>query len=228
MTRPIFLVGMPGSGKSTVGRRLAARLDRPFIDADHEIEARCGVSIATIFDIEGEAGFRERETRVLQALAEQRDVIVATGGGAVLRPVNRRLLRENGVVLYLDASLGELWNRLRHDRRRPLLRGDDPRGRLAALLEQRRLLYESVATMPGRSRRQPIERFVGDIMQVLESQPQASACPQQGIAQGDTIELGVALAERSYPILIGEGLLERPPPRLLELVAGRQVAIISN
>jgi len=179
VTRPIFLVGMPGSGKSTVGRRLAARLDRPFVDADHEIEARCGVSIATIFDIEGEAGFRERETRVLQALAEQRDVIVATGGGAVLRPVNRRLLRESGVVLYLDASLGELWNRLRHDRRRPLLRGDDPRGRLAALLEQRRLLYMSVATMRVRSRRQPIERFVGDIMQVLESQPQASACPQQ-------------------------------------------------
>ena len=169
MSGPIFLVGMPGSGKSTVGRRLAQRLGRPFVDADKEIEARCGVSVATIFDIEGERGFRDRETRVLQSLAGQPDVIVATGGGCVLRPVNRRILRESGRVLYLDASLGELWNRLRHDRKRPLLQGDNPRARLAELLEQRRLLYASVATLRVRSRRQPIERFVGDIIALLAS-----------------------------------------------------------
>ncbi|MEZ5653413.1 MAG: shikimate kinase [Burkholderiaceae bacterium] len=177
MSRPIFLVGMPGSGKSTVGRRLAARLGRPFVDGDREIEQRCGVSVATVFEIEGEAGFRERETRVLRELAARPDVVVATGGGAVLRPINRRLMRESGLVLFLDASLGELWNRLRHDRKRPLLQSEDPRARVAALLAQRRLLYACVASLRVRSRRQPIERFVGDIMQILEPHLQEPACP---------------------------------------------------
>ncbi|MEZ5742015.1 MAG: shikimate kinase [Burkholderiaceae bacterium] len=137
MSRPIFLVGMPGAGKSTVGRRLAARLDRPFIDADHALEERCGVSIATIFDIEGEPGFRERESRVLAELAGNPRLVVATGGGSVLSEANRRLLVEQTWPVYLEASLGELWNRLRHDNKRPLLRGPNPRERLAELLRVR-------------------------------------------------------------------------------------------
>lgn len=177
MPRPIFLVGMPGSGKSTVGRRLAARLDMPFIDADQELERRCGVSIATIFDFEGEAGFRDRESRLIDELSDGGRQVVATGGGSVLRPVNRRMMRERTLVVYLEASLAELWNRLRHDRRRPLLQGGDPRGRLAALLEQRRLLYASVASLRVRSRRQPAERFAADIISVLHPHLEEAACP---------------------------------------------------
>lgn len=168
--RPLVLVGMPGSGKSTIGRRLAARLGRPFIDADHELEARCGVSIATVFDIEGEQGFRDREIRLIEELVARTDHVIATGGGVVLRQENRTVLSRCATVIYLQATLGELWNRLRHDRRRPLLQGDDPRQRIADLMAQRSALYEQVATVTLRARRQPADRFVGDIVATLEKE----------------------------------------------------------
>jgi len=169
LERPIFLVGMPGAGKSTVGRRLARLLGSEFIDVDRELERRCGVPIATIFDLEGEAGFRRRESKLLADLARMRDVIVATGGGAVLDPDNRRTMRESALVIWLDASIGELWHRLRHDKVRPLLQTPDPRGTLERLMETRAPLYEEVAHHRMRSSRHSPERMANEIAAWLES-----------------------------------------------------------
>jgi len=142
---PIFLVGMMGAGKTTLGRRLAQALGRRFIDLDHELEARCGVRIATIFDIEGEAGFRDREAALLDVCTREANTVLATGGGAVLRAENRQHLRTRGVVVYLHADVEKLHRRTRYDRNRPLLNGADPRATLTALLDARDPLYREVA-----------------------------------------------------------------------------------
>src|SRR5690606_38233861 len=118
--RSIFLVGMMGAGKTTLGRHLAAAMGREFIDLDHAIEARCGVRVATIFDIEGEAGFRRRETATLDEYTRQPGLVLATGGGAVLAEANRQMLTERGCVVYLRASADELYRRVARDRNRPL------------------------------------------------------------------------------------------------------------
>lgn len=136
---------MPGAGKTTVGRQLARRMARNFIDADHEIEARTGVRIPLIFDIEGEQGFRERESKVIAELAERNDQVVATGGGAVLRAENRAALRQGGTVIYLNASPRLLFERTRLDPNRPLLQVDDPQKKLEELYAQRDPLYREVA-----------------------------------------------------------------------------------
>lgn len=141
----IFLVGMPGAGKSTVGRYLARRLGRTFVDSDHEIEARTGVSIPTIFEIEGEAGFRKREAAVLEDLATERGKVVATGGGIVLAQQNRALLQQQGYVVYLCVPPDILFARTQHDRNRPLLQVADPRARINELYAQRDPLYRQVA-----------------------------------------------------------------------------------
>jgi shikimate kinase len=141
----IYLVGLMGAGKTTVGRQLAKRLHRRFVDSDHEIETRTGVRIPLIFDIEGEAGFRRRESQVLAELVGEPNLVMATGGGAVLAEENRRRLHDNGVVIYLCASPDVLYQRTRHDRNRPLLQVPDPLARLAALFEQRDPLYREVA-----------------------------------------------------------------------------------
>lgn len=153
----IFLVGMMGAGKTTVGKALARRIGREFVDCDREIVERTGVPIATIFEIEGEAGFRRRETAVLTDLAGRPAIVVATGGGAVLAEENRRLMREHGTVVYLRAALDHLHERTRRDTARPLLAKGDRRATLAALLEARDPLYreaahitvESSAASPG-------------------------------------------------------------------------------
>jgi len=144
---PLFLVGMMGAGKTTLGRKLAHALGRRFIDLDHELEVRCGVRIATIFDIEGEAGFRKREAALLDLYTRTPDIVLATGGGAVLLAENRQHLRQRGVVVYLHASVEKLHRRTRYDRNRPLLAGADPRGTLATLLEARDPLYREVADL---------------------------------------------------------------------------------
>ena len=136
-SRCIVLVGMPGSGKTTVGRDLAKRLGLRFVDTDHEIEARTGVKIPIIFEIEGEDGFRKRETQTLDALTRESNMVLATGGGAVIRPENRALLRERAVVVFLSVPPQILWERTRHDRSRPLLQVADPKGRLEELLKAR-------------------------------------------------------------------------------------------
>lgn len=141
----IYLVGLMGAGKTTIGRALAKRLGWRFVDSDHEIEARTGVRIPTIFEIEGEAGFRRRETAVLRELTGLRNIVMATGGGAVIAEENRLLLRENGLVVYLDVSPTQLYERTRHDRNRPLLQVPNPLQRLQELLAARAPLYREVA-----------------------------------------------------------------------------------
>lgn len=143
----IFLVGMPGAGKTTVGRQLARRLQRVFIDADHEIEARTGVRIPLIFDIEGEQGFRDREAKVIAELANESNLIVATGGGAVLRPENRAALKQGGTVVYLHAAPRLLFERTRLDPNRPLLQVADPMQKIEELFAQRDPLYREVADL---------------------------------------------------------------------------------
>src|SRR6185503_4675565 len=136
-TRNIFLVGMMGAGKSSVGKLLARHLGKTFYDSDHVIESRTGVKIPIIFELEGEAGFRAREAAVIEELSALDDVVLATGGGAVLNPRNRELLKARGIVVYLRASVNELWSRTRHDRNRPLLQTQDPYARLCELHAQR-------------------------------------------------------------------------------------------
>ncbi len=141
----IFLVGMMGAGKTTLGKALARRLRRDFVDADRVLVERTGVPVATVFEIEGEDGFRRREAGVIAELACREDCVVATGGGSVLCDENRRVMRASGTVVYLRARVESLWERTRHDATRPLLRSADPRGTLAALLAQREPLYREVA-----------------------------------------------------------------------------------
>jgi shikimate kinase len=167
---PIFLVGMMGSGKSTVGRRLASTLGRPFIDSDKEIEQRCGVTVATIFEVEGEAGFRRREAALVDELSARPGLVLATGGGAVLLEENRRHLRERGFVVYLCASVSELWHRLRHDKVRPLLRTPNPRQRIAELVTERDPLYRDCAHLVVMTGRQPVDMVVREIHRAMQVQ----------------------------------------------------------
>ncbi len=141
----VILVGMMGSGKTTMGRVLAKHLDKEFVDSDEEIQHRTGVTIPHIFDVEGEQGFRQRESSVIADLLRRENLILATGGGAVLMDQNRAAMRQNGIVIYLKASVHDLWQRTRHDRNRPLLQTDDPHARLAELFQQRGALYQQVA-----------------------------------------------------------------------------------
>ena len=141
----IFLVGLMGAGKTSVGKLLARRLGKSFYDSDHEIERATGVRIPVIFEIEGEAGFRARESRVIAELAKSPEIVLATGGGAVLAEENRRVLSRNGTVVYLRASPHDLHHRTRHDRNRPLLRTENPLATLTALFAERDALYREVA-----------------------------------------------------------------------------------
>ncbi len=134
-----------GAGKTTVGRHLAKRLGKTFVDCDHEIEARSGVNIPLIFEIEGEAGFRRRESQVIKELLERSNLVLATGGGAVIDPENRKMLSARGLVIYLYAKADELFHRIRHDRNRPLLQVEDPGKKLEELLAVRDPLYREIA-----------------------------------------------------------------------------------
>ncbi|NMG28662.1 shikimate kinase [Aromatoleum evansii] len=141
----VILVGMMGAGKTTVGREYARRHRMRFIDCDHEIEARTGVKVSTIFEIEGEEGFRRRETQLIDELTHESDLVLATGGGVVLNPDNRAMMSERGIVVYLNVPTSVLWERTRHDRNRPLLQVPNPRERIETLYRERDPLYRSVA-----------------------------------------------------------------------------------
>ncbi len=155
----LFLVGLPGSGKSTLGRVLARRLGMPFVDADTELERRLGVSIPTIFEIEGEAAFRDREQASIAELVIRTGIVLATGGGAVIRPANRERLKANGTVVYLHAEPTTLRERTRKSRHRPLLNTADPLARLIELYAQRDPLYREVADFVLESDRDHVTRF---------------------------------------------------------------------
>lgn len=171
----LILVGMMGAGKTTVGRVLARRLKRTFYDSDEEIERRCGVRIPVIFDIEGEAGFRARETQAIAQLCTLDNVVLATGGGAVLAEENRHRLAASGTVVYLHARPGHLWQRVRHDRNRPLLATPDPQGKLEELYAVRDPLYREVADIVLDTGRQSVQTLAKDLLARLEGPCKLSA-----------------------------------------------------
>jgi shikimate kinase len=162
----IYLVGLMGAGKTTIGRQLAKRLQRRFLDSDHEIEARTGVRIPVIFEIEGESGFRKRESQVLHELAAEPELVLATGGGAVLALENRQCLRDTGLVIYLHAPPEVLYERTRHDRNRPLLQVTEPLVRLRELYAARDPIYREIAHMVIES----VEGAAGLLVQRIEKE----------------------------------------------------------
>jgi shikimate kinase len=179
----IYLVGLMGAGKTSVGKILAKRLRKTFLDSDHEIEHRTGVRIPIIFEIEGEAGFRRREASVVQELVHLPEIVLATGGGAVLDPDNRAALHSTGTVIYLRASPSELYMRTRHDRNRPLLRTSDPLGKLEELHRVRDPLYRECAHLIVDTGHQAIRSLVAKLERELRlrhptSRPDPSE-PQQ-------------------------------------------------
>ena len=147
----LFIVGPTGAGKTSIGRRLAEHYGLSFLDLDHEIERQCGVPVSTVFEIEGEAGFRRRESQLLDECSRRSGVLLATGAGAVLDAANRRLLAERGFVLWLQATVEQQLERLAQDRQRPLLADGDRAEKLRAMSQQRTSLYAEVAdlTIPG-------------------------------------------------------------------------------
>lgn len=175
MKNNIILVGLMGAGKTTVGKLLAKHLHRPFIDSDHEIERRTGVNIPLIFEIEGEPGFRARETAVLEELVTRDGIVLATGGGAVLSAYNRQLLGTNGTVVYLRAKVEELWQRTRHDKNRPLLQTDDPQARLRELFAERDPLYREVAHIVMDTGRHNLHALVRQLERQLARPPEGDA-----------------------------------------------------
>ncbi|OZI21010.1 shikimate kinase [Bordetella genomosp. 9] len=166
---PIFLVGMMGAGKTTIGRSLARVLGRDFVDLDHELESRCGVRVPVIFEIEGEAGFRKREAAALAHCAARRGIVLATGGGAILSAENRAVLREHGIVVYLRASVDELYRRTCRDKNRPLLATADPRGTLRDLLARREPLYREVAHLIIETGCVPVSTLVKQLAPKLQA-----------------------------------------------------------
>ena len=143
----LFLTGPMGAGKSTIGRQLAKQLGMPFHDSDHEVELRTGVDIPLIFELEGEAGFRKREAVVIDELTRLPNIILATGGGAVLDPANREHLKTRGRVIYLHATVNQQLKRTQKDRNRPLLQTENPRAKLEELMSIRDPLYREIASL---------------------------------------------------------------------------------
>ena len=164
----LFLTGPMGAGKSTIGRQLSKQLDLPFHDSDHEIEARTGVDIPLIFDLEGETGFRKRESVVIDELTQLAGIVLATGGGAILDPANREHLGNRGKVIYLHASVNQQLKRTRMDRNRPLLQTEDPRARLEELMAIRDPLYREIASIVIDTDGMRVRDVVKKILEMLE------------------------------------------------------------
>ena len=167
----IYLIGLPGSGKTTVGRCLARFLYLDFIDTDHLIEERTGVSISHIFEIEGESGFRRRETRLLEEVSDRTQTVISTGGGIILSDTNRQIMRQHGQVIYLRASLEILWFRLRNCQNRPLLQSALPRARIAELMKEREPLYVAQADLIVEVTSDTANRTAREIAQLIDIPP---------------------------------------------------------
>jgi shikimate kinase len=169
--RNVYLVGPMGSGKTAVGRQLARDLGLKFLDSDLEIEKRTGVDVAYIFEREGEAGFRTREKCMLAELAAQSDLVVATGGGAILDEQTRETLKRSGTVVYLMTDVDEQLRRTRHNRKRPLLMAEDPRAVLESLMAVRRPLYETVADVSIDTTGMKVRSVAAKLRKLLKMQP---------------------------------------------------------
>jgi shikimate kinase len=182
----LFLVGLMGSGKTTIGKLLAKHRELEFFDSDHEIIARCGVSIPTIFEIEGEEGFRGREMCVINELTQRKGIVLATGGGAILKPENRAWLKSRGTVIYLRGQPYDLFMRTRHDKNRPLLQTDDPLQKLKDLYAARHPLYMEAADIVLDTGRQSVHALVRrlennlDLAVVGEGDPCETALAPEG------------------------------------------------
>jgi len=174
-----------GVGKSTIGKKLASRLGTSFVDCDQELERRNGVTVSTIFDIEGESGFRKREARLLDELAAQKIGVIATGGGVVTQDVNRQLLKQKKCVIYLHASVDLLWSRLRYCKNRPLLETENPKQRLSKLHQDRDPLYREVASMVINVGRGSALNTVRSIEKVLNTQCLKSSGSLAGVENQD-------------------------------------------
>ncbi|MFK7993025.1 MAG: shikimate kinase AroK [Granulosicoccus sp.] len=164
----IFLVGPMGSGKSTVGRALARKINFRFIDSDREIEARCGVDIPTIFEYEGEKGFRDREERIIDELSALPGIVLATGGGSILRENSRDRLKSRGCVILLQVDIKEQLRRVASDANRPLLQTDDPEARLRSLMLEREPIYKSVAHLIVSTDSRRMHHVVARILRQLQ------------------------------------------------------------
>ena len=165
----IILIGMMGAGKTTIGKSLANHLDKTFIDSDHEIQKRTGVKIPIIFEIEGEAGFRKRETDMLRELLKIDNIVLATGGGIIINEENRKLIKEKGTIIYLRATVNDLLNRTRHDKNRPLLQTTDPQAKLTDLYDQRDPIYCEAAHIVVESGNLSVHQMVKYLTQKLDS-----------------------------------------------------------
>jgi 3-dehydroquinate synthase len=222
-----------GAGKTTIGRILARKLGKRFIDSDHEIEARTGASIPWIFEIEGEASFRRREAEVIRDLTAQDGIVLATGGGAVLNPDNRAYLKARGSVVYLRANVASIMLRTAHDKNRPLLQTADPRKKLEELTAQREPLYREIADLVIDTGRPNVQSMVQTILAQLCALEQSGAGsgrspePSPSMSEQSRIQLNVNLGERSYPITIGAGLLA-DATLLAPHIGARHVAIVTN
>jgi shikimate kinase len=164
----LILIGPMGAGKSTIGRLLAAELSRDFLDSDHEIQARCGADIPWIFDVEGEAGFRQREEQMIEELTAREGVVIATGGGAVLREENRRRLRERGTAIYLFTTVEQQLKRVAKDRNRPLLQHPDRERVLREMFDLRDPLYRATADIVVRTDRRGPRAVVNEIVRRVQ------------------------------------------------------------
>lgn len=182
----IFLVGLMGAGKTSVGKLIARRLGKTFYDCDQEIERVTGVRIPVIFEIEGETGFRMRERKMLDDLAQRSDVVVATGGGAILAEENRALLKEHGTVVYLCASPQDLWQRTRHDRNRPLLQTPNPLATLRALYAERDPWYREIADVVMDTGNQSLTALAHRLEQKLAQCPALSRTSASETAETKT------------------------------------------
>ena len=165
----IYFIGLMGAGKTTVGKLLAKSLGKTFYDTDQVIEQRTGVKIPTIFELEGEAGFRKRETAIIEELTGLQGIVLATGGGAVIAEENRLLLKQKGFVIYLRANVNDLWYRMRNDKHRPLLQNVDVRARLEQLYHQRNPLYTETASLIVDTGNQPVASILHQIESAFTS-----------------------------------------------------------
>lgn len=168
MDKNIILVGLMGAGKSTIGRYLAKQLNREFIDSDRVIEARTGVDIATIFEIEGEQGFRDREEQIIKELCQVKGIVLATGGGSILRKENRNNMKKYGHVVYLCTSAELLYSRIKYDKSRPLMQTKSPLDTLKNLLNDREPFYKEVADTVIMTGKQKAAVIVKRVEQAIE------------------------------------------------------------